>query len=162
MPFEHRVAIAAIVLGLFIFCIWVPSRRRRLKVERQAYDEQQRVQNEKRVKESVEGLMVELAETGRTLLGRLETKTALLQELLAQADKSIARLEALEARRSEGGREPVSPSKPDPTGHHSSRHAEIFSLAAQGFSHEDIVAKTGRPSGEVELILGLKRPTPNP
>lgn len=162
MPQEHRMAIAAIVVGLFIFCVWVPSRRRRLKSERHVQDEEQRLKNEKRVKESVEGLMVELAETGRTLLGRLETKAALLQELLAQADKSIARLEALEARRAEGGRAPETPVKSDPAGHHSSRHAEIFSLAAQGFSHEDIVQKTGRPAGEVELILGLKRPTTNP
>ena len=44
--------------------------------------------------------------------------------------------------------DPISPIDP--------RHAEVYDLADEGQSAQDIARHTGRPSGEVELILALR------
>ena len=75
----------------------------------------------------------------------MDTRMKTLEVLIRQADE---RIEALQGAIPEGGklaREVVS------------RYKEIYELADSGASLEEIASRTGIQSGEVELILSLRR-----
>lgn len=111
-------------------------------------------------------LLVELSEMARQMTGQLDTRAAKLEALLREADEKIATLRSLggggasppvlvEAKLLESdavpmraGEDPVPPADP--------RHAEVYDLADEGQSAQDIARQTGRPRGEVELILALR------
>ena len=130
------------------------------------------------VERDMSNLLVEFAEMARQMTGQLDTRAAKLEALLREADEKIAELRALSEGRpvaGGGGRALVEanvreaaavalseavavgrlafdtgPGAIDP------RHAEVYDLADEGRSAQDIARQTGRPSGEVELILALR------
>jgi len=121
--------------------------------------------SQRSVERQMQNLLVELSEMSRQISGQIDTRAARLQELIAQADERIATLRRLG---DVGG--PPAPSAPTLVTHDDSqdttgpipidpRHAEIYSLADQGQGAREIASRLGRPSGEIELILALRRRT---
>jgi DNA-directed RNA polymerase specialized sigma24 family protein len=122
---------------------------------------------------------VQMHDLARELTGQIDSKMRLLDQLIRDADRAAARLEAAvsAAQRSKpptadsvsqadalraasaaavfsrdppASPSPATPNRPD------RRYDEIYLLADYGFSQEDIAARTGTPLGEVELILRLR------
>jgi hypothetical protein len=124
---------------------------------------------------------VQMRETARELSAQLDSKIGALQNLIAEADRAAARLEAAAARLPEGIRQPA-PAHPQPTTQAEAlrasgppdhptveaeyvplrpsagrRREEIYTLADDGLDTAEIARRVGSPVGEVELILGLRQ-----
>jgi hypothetical protein len=122
------------------------------------------------VERDVSSLLVELSEMSRQMTGQIDTRAAKLEALIREADDKIAMLRSLANGQTTSGPHhqgvlieaklleahavvrPAEDSIPtvDP------RHAEVYDLADEGQSAQDIARHTGRPRGEVELILALR------
>lgn len=124
------------------------------------------------VEREMSNLLVELSEMARQMTAQLDTRAAKLEALIREADERIAILQAaggaaptggdqvlIEAKVLESHALPMTesrmtvmeqPAVPDP------RHSEVYDLADEGQSAQDIARQTGRPRGEVELILALR------
>lgn len=120
-------------------------------------------------KRDLEALMVELDELAHQLIGRLDNRFAKLEATIRDADERIDRLNriiraqngkaALDVTINEEGAIGVastgeskkSDREPDDP------HVDIYRLADQGLSPVDIAGKIGRSTGEIELILSLRR-----
>lgn len=122
------------------------------------------------VEREMSGLLVELSEMSRQMTGQLDTRAGKLEALLREADEKIATLRSLGGGGTTGSsphgvlvegkllesdavtmpfpEDTVSPVDP--------RHAEVYDLADEGQSAQDIARQTGRPRGEVDLILALR------
>ncbi len=87
----------------------------------------------------------ELNHITRDLIAQLDRRAADLESLIAAADERIATLRSLPATPSML----VEPKDP--------LHARIHALADAGRSPIDIARETGCPTGQVELILALRR-----
>ena len=130
------------------------------------------------VERDMSNLLVEFAEMARQMTGQLDTRAAKLEALLHEADEKIAELRAMAEGRTVvgGGRQVLVEAKvreaaavalteavavgrlafDDVASGIDPRHAEVYDLADGGQSAQDIARQTGRPSGEVELILALR------
>jgi len=117
-------------------------------------------------------------EKARVFSAQIDTKLALLQTLIAEAQEAATRLEAALSREAELhaplSDEPDStglaldqldPKKflmePSPTADAmgataADRREEIYTLADYGFNVGEIARRIGRPRGEVELVLSLR------
>ncbi|HHN77636.1 MAG TPA: hypothetical protein ENK11_03040 [Phycisphaerales bacterium] len=101
-----------------------------------------------------EAFKVEAHEFTRQLAAILDTKAARLEQLIRDADDRLARLAAAERpaptipRESPGARSIESPA-PD-------EHERIYRLADAGMDAVEIARQTGKPTGQVELILALR------
>lgn len=125
---------------------------------------------------------VQMHDTARQLTAQIDTKMRLLEELIREADRVAARLEAatagapLEQRpasQADRLRQPTAPSAPpagQPTASESEqepsagsnasskrRHEEIYTLADYGYDAAEIARRVGSPVGEVQLILALRQ-----
>ena len=114
------------------------------------------------VERQMNSALVELAEMARQITGQLDTRAARLSALLDDADRKIEQLKQL----TQQVQTPVnscSPPAPDPGPRQSppepedARHREVYDLADEGLAPAEIAAKIGRPRGEIELILALRR-----
>jgi hypothetical protein len=102
-------------------------------------------------------LVADMKELTERLAEELDRKAARLEKLIAAADERVRRLEAglvretrvvevkPEARRRDVGIE--------------SAHREVYELADAGLSALEIATKLGQPTGQVELILNLRKGT---
>jgi hypothetical protein len=118
---------------------------------------------------------VQMHDVARELQGQLDSKIAIVQHLIRDAQEQAERLEALIGRSAELGQLPPTRG-PSPLTHAetnnrvrvdaasakagssaSLRHAEIYSLADAGLTSAAIASRVGSPIGEIELILGLRR-----
>lgn len=100
-------------------------------------------------------LLADMKELTDRLAGELEARSARLEKLLAEADR---RVRDLEAARDAGPREaapvvvmPAARSRVEPM------HARVHELADQGLTPIQIAESTGVPTGQVELVLALRR-----
>jgi hypothetical protein len=122
------------------------------------------------VERDVSNLLVELSEMTRRMTAQIDTRAAKLDALIREAEEKIALLRSLGQGHSSGGgphgvlieakllesdavpmrqsEDSVPPVDP--------RHAEVYDLADEGQSAQDIARHTGRPRGEVELIIALR------
>ena len=122
------------------------------------------------VERDVSNLLVELSEMTRQMTAQIETRAARLEALVHEADEKIALLRSLagsagagpsphgvllEAKLLESDAVTMRPAE-DPVPAVDPRHAEVYDLADGGQSAQDIARQTGRPRGEVELILALR------
>ena len=101
---------------------------------------------EARLKATMEELSVKLLEMSRSLNAQLDTKMRALGALLTKADETAARLERLLAEKRE------TPACESPT-----RFDDIYRLADEGKGAAEIARLKNLQSGEVELILNLRR-----
>lgn len=95
-------------------------------------------------KGTLDGVMADATELSQRLAAQLDTKAARLEQLIAEADAKIA---ALEARGGVGAKE--EPEDP--------RHAEVLAMSGRGMSSVEIARATGMPTGQVELIVALRK-----
>jgi hypothetical protein len=115
----------------------------------------------------VEEVMLQLEQVAREVHGQLDTRFAKLEAVIRDADRRIAKLECLagktgvkhavditldEVRPGEDEAVPAGASGP---------HAAVYRLADAGMDHVRIAEETGKTTGEVELILALRRARPS-
>ena len=118
------------------------------------------------VHEAADRLAVDLEETARSVSALLDTKIRTLDKLVRDADERIARLEKALGQTPAESAGPHGASAPPPAPGDAPRapldeplahHAQIYGLADQGLSVQEIAEKTGYQRGEVELVLSLRR-----
>ena len=119
------------------------------------------------VERQMESLLVELSQMARQLSGQLDMRAAKLELLIKEADEKLAALaaatgrgtttpfedaavEAMASTTLPAAEKPVVPASPP------RQHADVYQLADQGHTAQEIARQLQRPSGEVELILALR------
>jgi hypothetical protein len=122
------------------------------------------------VERDVSNLLVELSEMTRQMTAQIDTRAAKLEALIREADEKVVLMRSLgcgqpgggggqgvliEAKLLESDAVPMRPAE-DSVPPVDPRHAEVYDLADEGQSAQDIARQTGRPRGEVELILALR------
>ncbi|MEO0715602.1 MAG: hypothetical protein AAFY58_01280 [Planctomycetota bacterium] len=95
-------------------------------------------------KSSIDSVMADATELSQRLAAQLDSKAERLEHLIAEADAKIA---SLEARGGAGAKE--EPEDP--------RHAEVLAMSGRGMSSVEIARATGMPTGQVELIVALRK-----
>jgi hypothetical protein len=119
---------------------------------------------------------VETHDLARDLQAQLDSKITILQHLVRDAQQQADRLETALARADQVGQPGETSGDASPAeaqlanqrridaagakagSSASRRHAEIYSLADAGLTSAAIASRVGSPIGEIELILGLRRP----
>jgi hypothetical protein len=129
-------------------------------------------------RESVERMLVDLEEVARSISAMLDTRMRTLEKLIRDADQRIARLGSGVGDRTAPPAE-GRPSGSDPGGEGTgapapagekprpgekarealAHHADIYGLADEGLSVQEIAERTGYQRGEVELVLSLRKAT---
>ncbi|HEX7900437.1 MAG TPA: hypothetical protein VF950_21895 [Planctomycetota bacterium] len=99
-------------------------------------------------RQELERLLLEIQDLSREHIAKLDTKIRLLNQLLLDCDRKKAELEALL------GKSTSSPA-PRPA---NPLHDQVYTLRDAGQDVAAICQATGLEKGEVELILGLRRP----
>jgi hypothetical protein len=154
----------ALVIGLIAcgYLLFRPRFKKKDPLEKPAFSS---LAAQRSVERQMQNLLVELSEMARQMNAQVDTRAAKLQELIKHADERIAELKKLEGEPPEP-KDFTPPSEPAPAPpveerlpvvELDPRHAEIYSLADQGKGAKEIATRLGRPSGEVELILALRR-----
>lgn len=160
--------IIMLVLAVAALTLVMISTRRRIRESRgvsltsarQRYAE---LEEQSEATRDLEKVMLELDELSRQIHGRLDTKLAKLEAVLGDADRRIDKLSRL-IRAAEGAatleltldrQEPHDPPSTAPDD--DSRHAAVYRLADSGRSAVQIAQEVGKPRGEVDLILALRR-----
>jgi DNA-binding NarL/FixJ family response regulator len=142
------------------------------------------VAQQRQVERDLQNLMVEVLDTARQMTAQLDMRAARLELLVKEADVRLAALKAAASDGATGPAAPVverpiiarafpavtpltieapapapvveeaEPARPetppDP------RHSEVYAMADQGRTPQDIARQLNRPNGEVELILALR------
>jgi Family of unknown function (DUF6115) len=105
------------------------------------------------VERQMQNVLVELSEMARQITAQIDTRAAKLEALIREADEKIA------AMKSTPSPADPAPTPPDPASASAiePRHAQVYALADQGRSSTEIAQQLHRPSGEIELILALRR-----
>lgn len=103
--------------------------------------------------EEVGALTSDMKELTERLATELDARAERLERLLDAADQRIVELEKALARGLEV--KPIA----RPHGQVDPAFAEVYELADQGLRPVDIARRTQRPTGQVELILNLRRGT---
>jgi hypothetical protein len=104
---------------------------------------------------------VEMHELARDLKGELDTRIAILQILLRQADQTAARLRGLGLGESLDPLAEIERWQPENAASVSSQTqhplaSQILALADDGKTPAEIAAATGLPLGDVEIALSLR------
>jgi len=166
---QHLIIIAVIVAVTTLVLISTRRRLREGQPSLKDYTRQQRarLRDQQHVKQDMEELAVQLQQVARQINSQIDTRFAKLESCIADADQRIERMERLLRRA--GGHEGVdvtvsdqsTPSPDQAEDRNSIRidpmHREIYRLADEGKPPPDIARQLGRTTGEVELILNLRR-----
>lgn len=114
-------------------------------------------------REGVEELMSDAEQLTRRLAATLDNKAARLELLVVRAERALARLEgehgstALPERELSAAERQVWFTSAPPERAASGEHDAVYRLADAGRSAADIARELGKPVGQVELILNLRR-----
>jgi hypothetical protein len=111
-------------------------------------------------RQELEHLLAEIQDLSRDHIARLDTKIRLLTQLLADADQKKRELDALLERAAALPRPPDATPAPSPRPAKPANplHDRVYTLQDAGKDVGDICRATGLEKGEVELILGLRKP----
>jgi len=98
-------------------------------------------------------LLSELSDMARAIYQQLDERTARLESLIQAADERIEKLHRAqgEVPATETAQADDGPPAADP------RHDQVYQLADEGVSPQQIAQRLGRPCGEIELILALRQ-----
>lgn len=107
-------------------------------------------------RQELEQLLTEIQDLSRDHIARLDTKIRLLNQLLLEVDQRKRELETLLGRAASLGQAP--PPAPRPSKPANPLHDQVYTLVDAGREVADICRETGLEKGEVELILGLRKP----
>lgn len=107
-------------------------------------------------------LRADLNELGERLAQRLDRKAGELEDLLTRAERAAEELRRLRASTTQAGTRPVeNPLKGDgfieTIAPLDPLHARVAELADKGFTAVQIAQRLEQPTGQVELILALRR-----
>ena len=109
---------------------------------------------------SMQELLVELEEMSREINSQVDTRLRALNILVQEADEKIKELRRLQGLAPDEG-PPVRhlpPPKAEPHPEETSeRYARVYALAEKGHTVVEIAGEMGLMTGEVELILALRR-----
>lgn len=157
-PVATSIALGAIMLGLLVLAFALGSSRSKRTIPTSTPDPEQA------------RLLADMRELADRLATELDTKSAKLESLLHEADRKARSLEQARARQDQLDQTQAAEPKPfpreQPAAHtprptQSARpepmHAAIHSLSDQGLTPVQIAERTGVPTGQVELILALRR-----
>ena len=113
----------------------------------------------------MEQAMLQLDQLSRQIHGRLDTKLARIEGLIRDADKRIDALSRLTPAPDGVRKLEITLDEERPRDDHvppgDGRHAAIHRLADQGLEPVDIAERTGKTTGEIELILALRKTISN-
>jgi hypothetical protein len=114
------------------------------------------------VERQMQNVLVELSEMARQITAQLDSRASKLDALIREADQRIAAMKSQpvgvaqnQPQNSSAGTPFMAESTDQPM--IDPRHALVYALADQGRSPKDIAQELNRPSGEIELILALRR-----
>lgn len=134
------VAFMVLLAGL-VLAAWGWAQSRKARVARGADQEAMR---------DAARLGADLRELTQRLAHEMDAKAERIERLLAKADERIARLQ--------------DPPPPAPTRVHERsaslaepEHTKVHALADEGLPIVEIARRVGKPTGQVELILALRR-----
>jgi hypothetical protein len=163
--------IAMIGMALLILTMVMISTQRRLRSSQHMPQPSMRErmrENDQQVhaREGLEQVMLELDQLCRQLHGRLDTKIARLEAVIRDADRRIETLGHLV--KSGGGAvgsttldvtlESFDPHEAEgPAAIGSGKQANVYRLADDGLAAVEIARQTAIPTGEVELMLSLRK-----
>lgn len=112
------------------------------------------------IHKSMQQLLLELEEMSREINSQVDTRLRALNILIQEADEKIRelrRLQGIAGDRPEPAEHLPTP-KAEPHGDETrERYAQVYALAEKGRTVVEIAQKMGLMSGEVELILALRR-----
>ncbi len=113
---------------------------------------------------SMEKLLLELEELSREINSQVDTRLRALNLLVQEADQKIRELRRMQGLSEDKG--PSVPEMPPPREEPhpevtSQRYAKVYSLAEKGLSVVEIARELDMLTGEVELILALRRTGPS-
>jgi DNA-binding NarL/FixJ family response regulator len=102
----------------------------------------------------------------RQISAQIDTRSSKLEVLMKEADQKIALLQSLCHGQPTPSQSPDSPANSLPKSSATQqieapavdpRHVQVYTLADQGRTPLEIAQQLNRPSGEIELILALRR-----
>jgi hypothetical protein len=153
---DMLIFIAVAVLAI-IFMMWGISRRIRGKSSMTRQEAETRIpslREQLEVRNNLQKLIVDLQDLARQINGHIDTRFCKLEVLIKEADQKIRQLEALGF----GGKLPKGMSAPEPEEEKvDPERAIIYKLADAGKSSVDIARELNKNTGEIELILSLRR-----
>lgn len=162
----QAVLLAMALVGLTIVML---STRKRIAKSRQPPGASMRrryeqAQERNKAGRDIETVMVELDQLARQVHGRLDTRFAKLEMIIRDADERIENLSRL-VRAAQGSPTldlTLEEAVPDPPPLEEKeiddeRHAPIYRLADSGLAAAEIALEVDRTTGEIELILSLRR-----
>jgi hypothetical protein len=102
----------------------------------------------------VPSLAADMQELADRLAQEMDQRAARLEQLIAAADARLVELKSLPRRAARDSAAAPAASAIPP---HDPAFAQIYALADAGATPVEIARTTGRPTGQVELILNLRR-----
>jgi DNA-binding NarL/FixJ family response regulator len=160
------VAAAAIVLLMLLLIVLARRRRREAAAD---VEPRYRPHRQRGLDGEMHALAQELSAMIESAGAQLDARAERLRSLIRAADERIAQLQQETRAEADDGASADEPPPPAParmpapliTAASSQsdvdpRHAQIYALSAEGMSIQQIADRTGRPEGEVELILALR------
>jgi len=166
MSATQIVLLAMAIVGLTIVML---STRKRIAQSRQPSGSNVRrryeqAQERNKAGRDIETVMVELDQLARQVHGRMDTRFAKLEMIIRDADERIENLSRL-VRAAQGSPTldvTLEEAVPDPPPVEDKeiddeRYAPIYRLADSGLAAAEIAREVDRTTGEIELILSLRR-----
>ncbi len=170
MPGFDPVQLLLLALGVGVLTVVMISTRNRIRRSKissrtSVLDRYAELQQERGAVRDLETVMTELDQLSRQIHGRLDTKLAKIEALIRDADERIEKLARLQRAAagmptldvtlesespSAGATAGAPPSETNP-------HDAVYRLADCGLSPMAIAEQLGRNTGEIELILSLRR-----
>ena len=158
------LVLAVGMLAILMISTYRRTRQRRQAPRTSARELYAKLQKESEVKRDMGQVMLELDQLARQIHGRIDTRFAKLEAVIRDADERINELSRL-LRAAEGvpgvdvtlGQE--DPDEPSPSSDQAadSRYGAVYRLADSGLPVTQIAQEVGKTSGEVELILALRK-----
>ena len=182
-PATTWLVIAVAILGIVYVTFVRPLRQKKKErdpLQRKATGGGAALARQRSVEREMSNLLVELSEMARQMTAQLDTRAAKLELLLKEADEKILLLKRTGINRGKNSAAAGSDSDPDAATAagaalegvimearaplHAAmretqldpRHAQVYDLADEGHSPQEIARELERPSGEIELILALR------
>ena len=166
MSGSQIILLALAVGGLTILMIstYRRTRERRRQPRIPARQRYAQLQTKAAATRDVEQVMLELDQLARQIHGRIDTRVAKLEAIIRDADERIDQLGRL-VRAARGDAtidvtlDSEDPHMPSPSANEETddRHGAVYRLADGGLSAAQIGQEVGKTTGEVELILALRR-----
>ncbi len=145
---KDLVAPICIVVAVIFLLIGTRLRRHQNKnIREEAMRKIPSLREHRSVQTELEKLLVDLQDLARQINAQIDTRFCKLEVLIKEADEKIRKLQALK----NGSNPPTLQEESDP------EKSLIYKLADAGKSSVEIARELNKNTGEIELILSLRR-----